>query len=159
MKEEHSPELIQNRNINLDFIRILSMIFVIAIHTEPKPLADNVLFTSILTTILFTCNSNFYLLSGQLNLQKSFSTPNDYKKYYTHKIITILFPYITITCFLSIWNMIAGGDIITLSSFTINTYKALMNGNADGHLWFMYPFIGLLLSAPFLSKLFQKMTD
>ena len=159
MKEKHLSKLTQTRDINLDFIRVLSMIFVIAVHVEPKPLAGNILFTSILYTILFTCNTNFYLLSGQLHLRRNFSTPSDYITYYVQKMITILFPYITITFILSIWSKISDGNAITLKSFATETYKALMSGNASGHLWFMYPLIGLLLSAPFFSKLFQKMTD
>ena len=34
-----------------------------------------------------------------------------------------------------------------------------MVNNSATHLWFMYPLIGMLISTPFLAKMFQTMKD
>ena len=85
-----------SRNSSLDFIRVMSMFFVIAVHTSPKPLSWSPTFLTAFQMLLLTCNSNFYMMSGELNLQKRFEGPKDYKDYYVNKGISILFPSITL---------------------------------------------------------------
>ena len=147
------------RNISLDFIRALSLILVIATHTFPKPLADNLLFTSFFNMFLYTCNSNFYMLSGQLNLKKKFETPQDYKIYYLKKVSSIAIPYIIATCILTLWTAIADGEKITFASYFEAVYADIMWENITIHLWYMYPLIGMLISAPFLSKMLHNMKN
>lgn len=75
------------------------MFFVIAVHTSPKPLSWSPTFLTAFQMLLLTCNSNFYMMSGELNLQKRFEGPKDYKDYYVNKGISILFPYLAVTFF------------------------------------------------------------
>ncbi len=65
------------RNINCDLMRVISMIFVIAIHAD-RSFIKTPFLEVVLSTILFTCNGIFYLLSGRFNLQTQFETRADY---------------------------------------------------------------------------------
>lgn len=38
-------------------------------------------------------------------------------------------------------------------------YETVMYSGANGHLWFMYPLFGMLLSTPFLSKMLHNMNE
>ena len=149
----------KNRNINLDFIRALSMLCVIGLHTSPKPLAENRIFTTVFYMLLLTCNANFYMLSGQLNLRKTFCTRQDYRNFYLKRLLSILLPYVLFTFLLTLWNMLAAGEGITVLLYLKNVYTDFMTDNIQIHLWFMYPLIGMILSAPFLSKMLNNMED
>ena len=84
---------------------------------------------------------------------------NGYRTYYLKKMIYILFPYILVTCILSLWEMINNQYTITFLFFIKHTYSSFMTANANIHLWFMYPLLGMLLSAPFLAKMLNHMED
>lgn len=146
-----------NRNVALDFIRVLSMIFVICAHTDPKPFAGNALLSILFHTVIITCNANFYMLSGQLNLRKTFETPQDYKRYYWSKFISIILPYVIGTAVLTLWSMSSDLGSLTAKSFLKNFYVDIMTENASIHLWYMFTLIGMLFSAPFLAKMLGGM--
>lgn len=147
------------RNANYDLMRVMSMIFVVAIHAPQKPLAESALFTSFLYTILFLCNNLFYMLSGKFNLKRRLSGKEDYKQYYFKKMVSILFPYVLMTCLLSAWNMYSSRAGWNLWDYFRQTYIGFISTNASTYLWFMYSLIGMLISAPFLGKMFQSMSD
>lgn len=146
------------RNINCDLMRVISMIFVIAIHAD-RSFIKTPFLEVVLSTILFTCNGIFYLLSGRFNLQTQFETRADYKKYYAKKTITILFPYILVSCLLSLWDILDSGTWEGVALYAKRTYVTIMQTNASNHLWFMYGLIGMLLGAPFLAKMLQNMSN
>lgn len=150
----------KERNINQDLIRVLSMLCVIAVHTYPKPLASNVIFTTIFMNLLFTCNGNFYMLSGHLNLRGRFETKRDYQNYYAKKFISIIIPFFLISCAMAVYELLTkGAEEITLLVLVKKIYVMFMSENIKIHLWFIYPLLGMLLAAPFLAKLFQAMSD
>lgn len=150
----------KKRNVSLDTIRIISFIFVISIHTSPKPLEENALFSSIFLALLYTCNSNFYMMSGELNLRKKIENLKDYKNYYLNKVISILFPYVVITFFLTLLNITDDGNRdFSFITYVKTVYINFMSSNTAVHLWFLYPLMGLLLMSPFLAKLFAKMKN
>jgi len=64
------------RNINCDLMRVVSMLFVIAIHVERSFIKVSFLET-VLSTILYTCNGMFFMLSGRFTLKKEFSCAED----------------------------------------------------------------------------------
>ena len=66
------------RNIHFDLVRVIAMTLVIAVHSNPKPFAETSLAGICFYTILYMCNGLFYMLSGNLNLRKEFSTKKDY---------------------------------------------------------------------------------
>lgn len=148
-----------SRNFSLDFIRVMSMFFVIAVHTSPKPLSLSPTFLTAFQMLLLTCNSNFYMMSGELNLQKRFEGPEDYRNYYVNKGISILFPYLAVTFLLTLWSMVMDGGAFSFLSYGKRVYVDLMERNGVTHMWFMYPLMGMLLSVPFLSKMLHNMED
>lgn len=48
---------------------------------------------------------------------------------------------------------------ISIGSVLEIYYETIMGGAANGHLWFMYPLFGMLLSTLFLSKMLNSMDD
>ncbi|MEE3342643.1 MAG: acyltransferase [Bacilli bacterium] len=151
---------LDNRNIKLDLIRVISMFFVIMVHTLVKLFYSNNIFKITMESILFTCNGMFFMLSGYFNLDKKITSKEDYKKYYKNKLIKIIIPFIICSFFINTWNTY----IIDHKTFDIlrllkEFYIKFMSGNISVHLWFMYPLTGCLLSAPFLGKLFQKLSN
>lgn len=66
----------KNRLTNYDFIRVIACIFVIMIHIEDKPFSFNI--RMIYTTVLFTSNGLFYMLSGKFNLERTYNSIEDY---------------------------------------------------------------------------------
>ena len=147
----------EKRNINYDLIRVVSMILMIGVHTN-SPFKKGSINAIILSTILFSCNNLFYMLSGRFNLTKKFHCKEDYKKYYLGKMITILFPYFFLTLFLCLWDTWDSGTWNGIGKFVKYFYVSLMQTNADTHLWFMYPLMGFLISVPFLAKMLQVMS-
>ncbi len=149
------------RNINDDLIRVISVILVISIHTWGRPWQDNVWASAVLLTIIYTCNTFFFMLSGKYNLRKEFNSPSDYLTYYKKKVPDILLPYAILSFILSGWNFYLQG--LTESSgfvmFIKFALKEFFSENASTHLWFMFLLLGYLLSAPFLSKMLHAMSD
>lgn len=151
---------LNERDVNLDFIRVLAMIFTVAIHIQPYPWGEaGALWNCIMTALLLSCNSFFYMLSGQLNLSQTFSEKKDYYRFYIKKAISILFPYAIYTCVLSLVHLVGAGQPVTILSYLKNFYVEFMQSNASIYLWFLYPLVGMLLSTPFLSKMLAAMND
>lgn len=150
------------RDVNYDLMRVICMLFVIAIHVTQMPFSEDTLWGSACIILLFSCNNIFFFLSGRFNLNHTFECKEDYRKYYLKKLLTIVFPYLFVTCLRSAFKMyvvhtadVSGGPGVYLRY----TYEGLMSANSSNHLWFMYPLIGMLLTAPFLAKLIQKLAD
>ena len=68
------------RNINLDLIRVIAMIFVVMVHVNPRPWQSIPVINIAMGVILISCNSFFYMLSGELNLIQKFCNQKDYYK-------------------------------------------------------------------------------
>ncbi len=148
------------RNINLDLIRVIAMILVVMVHIPVMPFQNNDLIHNTLKTIFLSCNSLFFMLSGYFNLNETIYTKKEYKKYYIKKFFSIILPYIIISFLLYTWKfyILPRNKIETITFFS-KFYQYFMSGKIEIHLWFMYPLIGYLISAPFLGKAFQKMTN
>lgn len=149
----------KERDANLDLIRVLAMVFTVAVHIQPFPWAANAFLNCFMTAVLLSCNSFFYMLSGELNLSQSFSEKKDYWRFYIKKAISILLPYFLVTCVYSLHHLWASGQPITILSYLRNTYVEFMQTNGSLYFWFLYPLLGMLLSTPFLSKMLAAMSD
>lgn len=150
----------KERNSNLDLIRILSMLCVIALHTYLRRPSPNVILTAVLLNLLYTCNGNFYMLSGHLNLKRSFATKRDYKNYYAKRFISIIVPFFFISCVMAVYELtVKGQEAFTPFVLVKKIYVMFMGKNIQTHLWFIYPLVGMLLAAPFLAKMFHAMSD
>ena len=114
-----------DREINCDLMRVMSMVFVIAIHVSRKPFENHRLLLIMMSTFLASCNSIFYMLSGKFNLKYKFSDKDDYRKYYIKKIISIIFPYVFVTCLLSMWDFYQNQELVfSIKAYIKYTYTA-----------------------------------
>lgn len=147
------------RDVRYDVIRVVAMLFVIAVHVNPKPFNSFPWFKDVFDYIIYTCNGMFFMLSGLFAMKRTYSSKEDYGTYYKKKVISILVPYVVMTFLLHGYDYYQSGRAFELRLYveeTINQFTAL---NSEQHLWFMYSLIGLLMSAPFFSKMLHAMSD
>ena len=149
----------RGRDVRYDVIRVVAMMFVIAVHVNPKPFNSFPWFKDVFDYIVYTCNGMFFMLSGLFAMKKQYSTKEDYAVYYKKKLISIFVPYVIMTFLLHGYDYYQSARVFDLRMYieeTINQFTAL---NSEQHLWFMYSLIGLLVSAPFFSKMLHAMSD
>lgn len=149
----------KTRNYGLDLLRVFLCLSVITLHSYTYfGYLDNAVGV-FLPVFLIAADGLFYMLSGYFNLQKEFNSSSDILKYYKNKIIYVLFPFVAFIFVWTIWDYVhLYGEFNILQILGI-FYESVMDTSADGHLWFMYPLFGLLLSTPFLSKMLNNMSD
>lgn len=146
----------KTRFVNYDCMRVISCIFVIMIHVPDKPFSFPV--RVIYTTVFFLSNGIFYMLSGKFNIEHTYSGSIDFLNYYRKKFIAILFPYACISFFLSAFNLYHETGKTGAKSLLRFAYTEFMSTNSTKALWFLYPLIGFLVTAPFLSKMVHAMS-
>ena len=149
----------RGREVRYDVIRVVAMLFVIAVHVNPKPFNSFPWFKDVFDYIIYTCNGMFFMLSGFFNMKKEFKTKEDYAVYYKKKVISILVPYVLMTFLLYGYDYYQSGRVFELRAFIEETINQFTSLNSEGHLWFMYSLIGLIMSAPFFSKMLHAMSD
>ncbi|WP_276627783.1 hypothetical protein, partial [Sharpea azabuensis] len=57
------------RLIQFDILRVMAMIFVIAIHVSVRPFVTNPYMKNMWYVLFLVCNGLFYMLSGKFNLR------------------------------------------------------------------------------------------
>jgi surface polysaccharide O-acyltransferase-like enzyme len=149
----------RGREVRYDVIRVVAMLFVIAVHVNPKPFNSFPWFKDIFDYIIYTCNGMFFMLSGLFNMKKEFCTKEDYAIYYKKKVISILLPYVLMTFLLYGYDYYQSGRVFEVRAFLEETINQFTSLNSGQHLWFMYSLIGLVMSAPFFSKMLHAMSD
>ena len=147
----------KKRLSNYDLIRVISCFFVILIHIKGKPFSEPVKIAY--TTVFYISNAMFYMLSGTFNLGNTFDSTEDYKNFYKKRFVSILFPFMLFSFLQSIWNMYLEMGAVNWKSYWMFAYTEFMDTNGSKATWFMYPLMGFILSAPFLSKMLHAMTD
>ena len=149
----------RGREVRYDVIRVVAMLFVIAVHVNPKPFNSFPWFKDIFDYIIYTCNGMFFMLSGLFNMKKEFCTKEDYAIYYKKKVVSILLPYVLMTFLLYGYDYYQSGRVFEVRAFLEETINQFTSLNSGQHLWFMYSLIGLVMSAPFFSKMLHAMSD
>lgn len=147
------------RNYSLDLMRIFLCFCVIAIHSMTYVQTDNEFVDSILLIIFAQANGLFYMISGYFNLEKEFNNAEDIKKYYKDKFIYILFPFLAFLLVWQVWDYFHAYGSFNIIDFFKSYYELVVSTASKGHMWFMYPLFGLLLSTPFLSKMLHNMDN
>ncbi|MCR4596777.1 MAG: acyltransferase [Lachnospiraceae bacterium] len=154
---------ISKRNINDDCIRLIAMIMVIIIHVNYEDVITNPWLKAAIMTVVSCSNCFFFILSGKYNLRINPKPGEEIKeitRFYKKKFIDILFPFVTISMLLSIWNYVIVVDApMTFKSYMLFAMKELFSENATKHMWFMYPLLGYILSTPFLARMLHSMRD
>lgn len=147
------------RNYSLDLMRVFLCICVIAIHSMTYIDFGSDIANSLFMTFLAQANGVFYIISGYFNLEKEFKDSSDIKKFYKNKIIYILLPFVAFIFVWAVWDYLHVNEGFNILNFLSYFYETIMDTACDGHYWFMYPLIGLLLSTPFLSKMLHNMDE
>ena len=149
----------KERKVNLDLMKVILGLCVITIHSFDYFGTDNSLVNSLILTLLISCDGLFYMISGYFNLEKDFSSSTDIKKYYKNKFINVFFPFLAFILVWTIWDYIHATGTFNISEILSIYYRSIVDTSANGHLWFMYPLFGMLLSTPFLSKMLHHMDE
>lgn len=149
----------RGRDVRYDVIRVVSMLFVIAVHVNPKPFNSFPWFKDVFDYLIYTCNGMFFMLSGYFNMKNECCSKEDYTRYYKKKTISILLPYLLMSFVLYGYDYYQSGRAFELRAYVEETINQITSMNSEGHLWFMYSLIGLVMSAPFLSKMLHVMSD
>lgn len=141
------------RDTAYEKIRVIAMILTIAVHCsgslEKETVSEQYLY-DILSTIFFTCNGLFFMLSGKFALAAKCESFNEYYRYYTKKILTLIIPILFYMFLRTIYDN--GLGFLQLSFW--KTYiKNVLSGYAGNEYWFLYTIMGLILLAPFLNKM------
>lgn len=148
------------RDIQLDLIRVISMILVIGVHCAKQPFSAYPMLQKTFIRFMLTCNGMFYMLSGRFALNTKCNTKQEYKKYYINKIVSVVFPMFLVTFGIEFLKDIYKNRFsLNILQYFKKVYECIMTTNAQGHMWFMYPLIGMLLGAPFLAKMLDRMED
>ena len=61
----------RGRDVRYDVIRVVAMMFVIAVHVNPKPFNSFPWFKDVFDYIVYTCNGMFFMLSGLFAMKKN----------------------------------------------------------------------------------------
>lgn len=148
----------KKRVFQYDFMRVMFMLMVLGVHvlSNTKQFVHeyniNWYFFNILTDFFMIGNPLFFMLSGKFNLDKDFSKPEDYKKFYKKRAISILIPFIIVGSFIYV--------LKNRYNLGISDYATkMLNGQLDGTYWFVYSLIGILIFSPFFSKMLKNTSD
>lgn len=149
----------QKREIGYDVVRCLAMLFVIALHTNPKPYQNGSIWQELFLSVFFTCNGLFFMMSGRFALSEKLEGVREILGFYKRKLFTILIPLIFFGLLYCLTNLYKADAPFTVGMFFETAVKGVLNDLKDTHLWFMFALVGLTLSAPFLGKMVQRMTN
>ncbi len=119
----------RGREVRYDVIRVVAMLFVIAVHVNPKPFNSFPWFKDVFDYIIYTCNGMFFMLSGFFNMKKEFKTKEDYTVYYEKKVISILLPYVLMTFLLYGYDYYQSGRDFQLRLFVEERNPEIISGS------------------------------
>ena len=149
----------KKRELGYDFVRVIAMLFVIALHTNPKPYANGSIWQELFLSVFFACNGLFFMLSGRFALSKKLSGVKEILNFYKRKLFSLFIPLVFFGFLYCLVGLYKSGEPFAAGVFFGSALKGLLSDYSDSYLWFMFVLVGLTLSAPFLGRLFQHMTD
>lgn len=134
----------RQRNIALDFIRILACVLVVCYHA-PNGTNPNATFLGLNSLLCIPCIGLFFMVSGALLLPVKYDTIDFLKKRFS-KIAIPTISWCLIYLFLELF--VSRCDINPIAAIFSMPFSAQGSG---GILWFMYSLTGLYLLAPIIS--------
>lgn len=155
-KAAAAPAAPMQRNVNLDIIRIIALVFVPSVHfflhngfysqTVDNP---RMVIMTFMRNLFLLCIPLFLLLTGYLQGNKKME-PN--KKYYL-KILKFVVPYLIIMTFDLIY-------IRTVLDWDYTVKEYIQNYTSFTHYsWYVEMYIGLFLLIPFLNLIWQNLKN
>lgn len=148
----------KKRVFQYDFMRVVFMLMVLGVHVlkNTKQFVHEYntswYFFNILVDFFLIGNPLFFMLSGKFNLDKDYSKPEDYKRFYKKRVISILIPFVIVGGFIYVLKNLHNLNIVDYAT-------KMLNGQVEGTYWFVYSLIGILIFSPFFSKMFKNMSD
>lgn len=149
----------KERDSSLDLLRVILCICVIALHSFYFFGDLNYYVDLLVPAILIVTDGLFFMLSGYFNLEKEFNSSKDIINFYKSKIVNVLIPFLGFVFFWTVWDYLHVNESFNVTEILQIYYAEIMGKSAVGHLWFMYPLFGMLLSTPFLSKMLHSMDE
>ncbi|GKQ42397.1 acyltransferase [Companilactobacillus sp. RD055328] len=156
--------MVKKIDTRFNLLRVMAMIFVVCIHTLGLVFPGNVNYIwsashEVLITILFICNPIFFMMSGHFNLHYKGSSRKDYVLYLKKKAMAIVLPLIIYEFIYYVVLTIARKDVNSLGSFVQGFFINTLQEFTNTYFWFMYVLIGLLIAAPFFSKMIDNLNQ
>ena len=148
----------KQRYFAYDFVRVVAMLMVIAVHALPGPREQvwTHWYDSFGRAILFQANALFFMMSGRLNMR--IVEDDKLGTYYYRKFTRVLLPTLVYMFLQTAYTQTRGDASITvlalLKTFTINA----MEKYVLGVYWFVMALFGMLLAAPIIAPAFTNMT-
>jgi Predicted acyltransferases len=146
------------RDAHLDLIRVIAMLFVIAIHTS-WDYSLGIFPEVLLRCTLFTANGLFFLLSGHLTLNFK-EDPDDpaasYRRFYWKKYCSLIVPLVFYCALMVLYSE---KHIIGPRKFMEELFWKVLPPSREGHTWFIYSLIAYVMTAPFISVMFKHLSD
>ncbi len=150
---EEGKSLQGNRKSYLDALRILACLAVIYNHVAGGSMRLLEGASGAAALLLFFVSkcavSLFLLISGAVLLGRV----DSYKKI-GQRILRILAALVLMTLFYYGMNCMQEGAAFELDTF----FETLLNGSATGSLWYLYLYLGVLITLPLLQRLSLRMT-
>ncbi len=148
----------KKRYFAYDFVRVIAMFMVIAVHARPgaREQAWTQWYDSYACAILFQANALFFMMSGRLNMR--IVEDDKLGTYYYRKFTRVLLPTLVYMFVQTTYGFVSSGAAIEpvslIKTFTINAIEKYVLGV----YWFVMALFGMLLAAPILAPAFTNMT-
>ena len=143
---------------NLDYLKGLAIIGVVAIHTlgTEYPLNNDFLYIMYINTINLSAFSVpfFIFISGLVLTYNYGDIKMNYKEFIMKRLLAILIPYIIWSFLYITYNRVEIGKTFDINPIAI--IRKLITGNAEFHLYFIVLIIQFYLIFPFILKYFLK---
>ena len=144
--------IMKEKNYNLELVRMVSFILVIAIHVSNyfcraygKITQGEYLFSLVIDTVARLSVPCFFMISGALLLGRDEPIRKD-----IHRIVRFVIALVVWSAVYYFWNIYYMG-----SSFDL---KEILYVPAEAHLWYLYAMIPIYLTLPFLQVLCRNMS-
>ncbi|MBR3244558.1 MAG: acyltransferase [Parasporobacterium sp.] len=137
----------------------MAMLFVIALHVNPKPYENGTLWQELFLSVFFSCNGLFFMMSGRFALAKEMSGVREILGFYKRKLFTIFIPFLFFAFLYCLLDLCQSEEPLTAGLYFQTAFRGVLGDLSDTYFWFLFALIGMVLSAPFLGRMVQKMKD
>ena len=152
----------RQRDIHLDLIRVIAMLFVISIHAQwdfEAPLFCSAFFKS----LFFTANGLFFLISGRFALkfkEDELDPASSYRSFYWKKFCSLVIPLFFYSALIMVYYYYCDPNkhLSDITGFFKDLFWLILPSSTARYTWFIYSLIGFMLTAPFISIMFNKMS-
>lgn len=149
------------RDSRYEFIRTVSMLFVISVHAMtqiPMATPPREALLPVLSTLFCLCNGLFFMLSGKFSLNARCDSMGDYLRWYAKRLSSIGIPTLFFMLLRTMHNSGWWPAYLRSPELWRDYLHNILSGFRTCDYWFLYPLTGLLTAAPFLSKLLQRLS-